>query len=201
MGEGRRGTAVGPRLSVTKDDATGKVSVRLAAEEGRLQEAIDALLRSLGLGEGDAALVLIEQISNLVALDRDGAELFVNGILGLVRGIQPRDPMEAMLAVQMIALHNAMMDQVRRLAAVGAFGEEEIRTRLMVKLSKAFCSQVEALVRYRSSQQSPTSAAHDNSDRPARAVAGAVPNRGGRVKSRGQPHERMRLPKRPPVLS
>lgn len=73
-----------------------------------------------------------------------------NSSLAALGGIAPRDPLEGMLAVQMVAVHNYAMDALERANRPGQ--PEDIRdagVNRAVKLLKTFSMQVESLSNYR----------------------------------------------------
>ena len=74
-------------------------------------------------------------------------------MLSIVKDIQPRDQVEAMLAAQMAAVHNATMTFARRLNHVENIPQQDSAERAFNKLARTFTSQMEALKRYRSEGQ------------------------------------------------
>jgi hypothetical protein len=74
----------------------------------------------------------------------------LNFMLSIVKGIEPRDQVEAMLAAQMAATHNATMTFARRLNHVETIPQQDSAERAFNKLARTFAAQVEALKRYRS---------------------------------------------------
>jgi hypothetical protein len=66
-----------------------------------------------------------------------------------VKGIQPRDQLEVMLAAQMAAVHMASMTFARRLAQVENIPQQDSAERAFNKLTRTFATQMEALKRYR----------------------------------------------------
>ena len=71
-------------------------------------------------------------------------------MLAIVKGIEPRDQVEAMLAAQMAAVHNATMTFARRLNHVDTIPQQDSAERTFNRLCRTFAAQVEALKRYRS---------------------------------------------------
>ncbi len=76
-----------------------------------------------------------------------------NFMLSIVKGIEPRDPVEAMLAAQMAATHNAIMTFARRLNHVENIPQQDSAERAFNKLARTFAAQVETLKRYRGGEQ------------------------------------------------
>jgi hypothetical protein len=70
-------------------------------------------------------------------------------MLSVMKGVQPRDQLEAMLAAQMAAVHMATMTIAQRLAHVENIPQQDSAERAFNKLSRTFTTQMEALKRYR----------------------------------------------------
>src|SRR5262249_24053554 len=99
------------------------------------------LMDVLAMADGDFLNGIVDQIANASAHGQD-IERGLNFMLSVIKGIEPRDQLEAMLAAQMAAVHVATMTFARDLAPVNisAFN----------KLTRTFAMQMEALKRYRS---------------------------------------------------
>ena len=70
-------------------------------------------------------------------------------MLSVIKGIEPKDQVEAMLAAQMAAVHMSTMTFARRLAHVDNIPQQDSAERAFNKLCRTFAAQVEALRRYR----------------------------------------------------
>jgi hypothetical protein len=81
---------------------------------------------------------------------RTADEHGLNFMLSVVKGIEPKDQVEAMLAAQMAAIHMSTMTFARRLAHVENIPQQDSAERAFNKLARTFAAQVEALKRYRS---------------------------------------------------
>jgi hypothetical protein len=62
-------------------------------------------------------------------------------LLAVVKGVEPKDQVEAMLAAQMAAVHNATMTFARRLAHVDNIPQQDSAERAFNKLARTFASQ------------------------------------------------------------
>ena len=71
-------------------------------------------------------------------------------MLSMVKGVGPKDQVEAMLAAQMAVVHMSTMTFARRLAHVDNIPQQDSAERAFNKLARTFAAQVEALKRYRS---------------------------------------------------
>ncbi len=76
------------------------------------------LMEALGTADRDFLNGLIYQLGDASGIGRQLDEQGLNFMLSVVKSIQPRDQLEAMLAAQMAAVHAATMTFGRRLAQV-----------------------------------------------------------------------------------
>jgi hypothetical protein len=74
------------------------------------------LLKAVGSTDGDFLVGLTKQLVNAGSQGSKAGEQGINFMLAVVKGVEPRDQIEAMLAAQMVAVHNATMTFARRLA-------------------------------------------------------------------------------------
>ena len=100
----------GPAFSVDyPDQGTGRVH----------------LMTALGVTDTQLCNKLLIDIGNLaVCQGKHASEADLNDMLSVVRGIGPTDAVEAMLAVQMAAVHQASMQCARRLAQALTLDQE-----------------------------------------------------------------------------
>jgi hypothetical protein len=120
------------------------------------------------------------------------SEKGANLMLSVIKGIEPRDQIEAMLAAQMAAVHVASMTFARRLAHVDNIPQQDSAERAFNKLTRTFAAQVSALKEYRSKGEQKMSVQHVLVGEGGQAIVGNVnaPTEGGgaREKSGEQPH-------------
>jgi hypothetical protein len=107
-------------------------------------------------------------------IDEDGSAF----IASIVRGIAPRDEIEAMLAMQMAAVHNATMTFADRLAHVENIPQQDSAERAFNKLTRTFASQMEALRKYRTGGQQNVTVKHVTVNEGGQAVVGNVSHGG-----------------------
>jgi len=75
----------------------------------------------------------------------------------MLHGISPQDPVEGMMAVQMITMHNMAMDCARRASGSNqTFEGRDMNMRHATKLMNAFTHAVEALDKHRGKGQTIT---------------------------------------------
>src|SRR5262249_39201353 len=109
-----------------------------------------SLLEAFGAEDSDFLDGLLKQLCSVGSHGRTVDEDRLNFMLSVVKGIEPRDQVEAMLAAQMAATHNAIMTFARQLNHVENIPQQDSAERAFNKLARTFASQVEALKRYRS---------------------------------------------------
>src|SRR5277367_5060611 len=113
-------------------------------------------------------------------------------MLSIVKGIKPRDQIEAMLAAQMAAVHVASITFARRLAHVDNIPQQDSAERAFNKLTRTFAAQLSALKEYRSKGEQKITVQHVHVAEGGQAIVGNVnapaPGGGGaREKTGGDP--------------
>jgi hypothetical protein len=133
---------------------------------------------------------LMTQLANAGSQGKEVDGRGLNFMLSVVKGIEPRDQLEAMLAAQMAAVHMATMTFARRLARVETLPQQDGAERAFNKLARTFASQMEALKRYRSGGQQTVRVERVTVNQGGQAIVGNVgqPGGGSPTKSEGQPH-------------
>jgi hypothetical protein len=71
-------------------------------------------MKAIGTTDSDFYSGLIGQLINVGSPGKEPEEAGTNFMLSIVKGIEPRDQIEAMLAAQMAAVHMASMTFARR---------------------------------------------------------------------------------------
>jgi hypothetical protein len=151
-----------------------------------------ALMRAIGTTDVDFYDGLMGHLVNASrgqnALSHNGT----NFMLSDVRGIEPRDQIEAMLAAQMAAVHTASMTFARRLAQVENIPQQDSAERAFNKLTRTFAAQMSALKEYRSKGEQKMTVQHVHVAEGGQAIVGnvnATPEGvGARKKVEEQPH-------------
>jgi hypothetical protein len=113
---------------------------------------------------------IVSQLAN--ASERGISEL--NFMLSLIKGIKPRNQLEAMLAAQMAAVHVASMTFARRLAHVETIFQQDIAERAFNRLTRTFAMQMEALKRYRTGAEEKVTLQHVSVAEGGQAIVGNV---------------------------
>jgi hypothetical protein len=152
------------------------------AEEGVLRYAVRLMLPTqgllaLGLDFYDG---LLTQLVNVGTKGKTPEERGTNFMLAMVRGIGPKDEIEAMMAAQMAAVHMTTMTFARRLAHVDNILQQDSAERAFNKLARTFAVQVEALKRYRTGGEQKVTVQHVTVNEGGQAIVGTVsPQVGG----------------------
>jgi hypothetical protein len=164
-----------PRMKVTNE----KGVMKLAPAHAEQSIAYVLLLEALGTRDLDFLDGLLKQLCNVGSQGKTVDEKGLNFMLSMVKGIEPRDQVEAMLAAQMAATHNATMTFARRLNHVDTLAQQDSAERAYNKLARTFASQVEALKRYRSAGEQTVRVEHVTVNEGGQAIVGNVAH-GGR---------------------
>jgi hypothetical protein len=122
---------------------------RLTQMDHEDTEKADEFLRKT-FGTDDPIFLhgLWQQLKKLSFVNGEFSEGTLKFLASIVAGVEPRDPLEAMLVAQMAAIHKAMFDQSLKLALPLADQTEILSTKM--KLTRTFMMQLDALKRHRS---------------------------------------------------
>jgi hypothetical protein len=137
------------------------------------------LQNATGAHDQDFLVVLLDQLANAGSKGKEVNDLALNFMLSVVKSIEPRDQLEAMLAAQMAATHNAVMTFARRLNHVENIPQQDSAERAYNKLARTYVAQVEALKRYRSAGDQTVRVEHVTVNEGGQALVGNVTT-GGR---------------------
>jgi hypothetical protein len=122
---------------------------RLTQMDHEDTEKFDEFLRKhVGTDDRIFARGLWQQLRKVSFVDGKFSEDNFKYLASIVARVEPRDPLEAMLAAQMALIHKAMFDQHRKLAL--PFTDETETLSNNMKLTRTFMTQLEALQRHRS---------------------------------------------------
>jgi hypothetical protein len=164
-----------PRMKVTKKKGVQNISHdHPEFELGKL-----LIMETLGTVEPDFMDGLILQLAKAGTKGGVVNESRLNFMLSVVKGVEPKDQMEAMLAAQMAATHNATMTYAERLADSSSYMESEMAEKALNKLARTFTTQVEALKKYRTGGKQTVTVEHVTVNAGGQAVVGNVQGGGG----------------------
>jgi hypothetical protein len=183
----RARTAPAPKFKI---EATGEKVVNISADHSEPAICHTLLADALGTGDYEFACGLLTQITDVSRSGKIATQQELNFMMSMVRGINPRDETEALLAAQMAAIHNATMVAARRLNHVETIPQQDSASTMLNKLARTFASQVEALKKYRSAGEQTIKVQHVTVNDGGQAIVGNVSQGGGgTAKTGGQPHE------------
>ena len=166
---------VAPHVKVSHKG--GEVLV-LAYEHKDLKTAEALLMGATGTVYESFFDGLLRQLANATIQDGKVSEGDLNFMLAVIKGIEPQDQIESMLAAQMAAVHMATMTFVRRLNHVETIDQQDSAERAFNKLARTFTAQVEALKRYRTGGEQRMIVEHVHVHQGGQAIVGTV-NQGG----------------------
>jgi hypothetical protein len=113
--------------------------------------------------------------------DKVDRDMQINSTLVAMMGIAPRDEIEGMLAAQMVAVHNAAMECLRRaMISKQTFEGRDQNLKHAAKFTRTFTAQMEALNRYRGKGQQKMTVEHVHVHEGGQAIVGTVQGGGGK---------------------
>jgi hypothetical protein len=169
-------TPAAPPLKVSEDDS-GATEIAPDHPDPCMAQAL--LMEALATTDACFVVGLIGQLADAGTRRRKLDERELNFMLSVVKGVKPKDQMEAMLAAQMAAVHMATMTFARRLAHVQNIPQQDSAERAFNKLARTFSAQVEALKRYRTGGEQRVTVEHVTVNEGGQAIVGNVAHRGG----------------------
>ena len=125
------------------------------------------------------SVALLNQVVMAGCNNEDQQKMLDNTMVG-ISDIKPKDTIEAMLATQMLAIHNATMRNLTRangLLSSRSYKEIELGSKafnVANKLARTYTMQMEALQRYRGKGQQKMVIEHVNVNSGGQAVIGNV---------------------------
>jgi hypothetical protein len=139
----RRARAPSPSVKLTKKGDNTKVDF----DHPDIGAGTILMMEALGTTSTDFMDGLVKQLVNAGSQGQTPNESNINFMLSVVKGIEPKDEIEAMLAAQMAAVHMASMTFARRLAHVETLPQQDSAEKAFNKLARTFTTQMEALKR------------------------------------------------------
>lgn len=164
-----------PRLNV--EDRDGNAHVTLDHPDPEVGTFL--ITAALGITEPDFFDGLLSQLINIGSPSREIDEQGLNFMLAAIKGIEPRDQTETMLASQMAAIHLATMTMARRLNLAENLIQQDGAEKAFNKLARTFALQIEALRKYRNGGEQKVTVQHVNVSDGGQAIVGHVQGGGG----------------------
>jgi hypothetical protein len=172
-----------PKLTINR---SGKTAA-LGHDHPDLETGWLLLMNALGTTDVDFTEGLVSQLFNAGTVGENFDSKGANFMLAVIRGIAPKDEVEAMIAAQMAAVHMATMKFARRLNHVDNIQQQDAAERAFNKLARTFTVQVEALKRYRTGGEQRVIVQHVTVNEGGQAIVGPVSSApaggGGRVEN------------------
>jgi hypothetical protein len=139
-------------------------------------QPIGYLLVQTALGTVDRAFMsgLLRQLVGASSAGTEIDETDLNFMVSVIKGIEPRDQMESMLAAQMAAIHMAAMTFSKRLGKVQNLPQQDSSQRAFNQLVRTFSMQLEALRRYRTGGEQKVTVHHVSVNQGGQAIVGNV---------------------------
>ena len=162
---------VAPRVRVFQQE--GAV-LSLGWEHNDRKTAEALIMGAVGTVYGGFFDGLLRQLVNASAKDGEINEGDLNFMLDVIKGIEPQDQVESMLAAQMAAVHMATMTSARRLARSETLEQQDSSERAFNKLARTFTAQTEALKRYRTGGEQRVVVKHVHVYHGGQAIVGNV---------------------------
>jgi hypothetical protein len=159
-----------PRLKVLNE----KQAVSIAPDHPDKLVGQMLLMDALGTADIDFYRGLLHQLANADSPAGQIDEHGLNFMLSVVKGVEPKDQLVAMLAAQMATVHVAMMTLARRLANVETIEQQDSAERAFNKLARTFAAQLEALKRYRTGGEQKVTVQHVSVSEGGQAIVGNV---------------------------
>ncbi len=111
--------------------------------------------------------------------DNEAAAAAANKAMAILNGIQPKDEIEGMLAIQMIGIHNMAMDCIGRAMRTKRVDHMNLYINGGTKLSRVYATQMEVLKKYRGKGQQKIVVEHVNVSEGGKAIVGVINPGGG----------------------
>jgi len=154
------------------------------------------IMEAFGVSDSNLLNGLLLQLTQLACSDGEVDYAKLNSMVAYVRGIGPKDAVEAMHAIQMASVHVAMMNVANILKNSSQAGSQldqfDSASAALNKLARTWNMQVETLKKHRSTGEQSIRVQHVNVAEGAQAIVGNGPvtlgGRGATPEKEHQPH-------------
>ena len=167
----RQEADLAPRMRVRKEDGKGTT---ISPDHPDQDVGAGLLMQALGTADNDFIDGLLHQLADASSKGRRVDESRLNFMLAVIKGTNPKDQLEAMLAAQMAAIHVATMRFARQLTGAENLEQQDSAESALNKLSRTFTTQMEALKRYRSGGEQKVTVQHVSVNEGGQAIVGNV---------------------------
>jgi hypothetical protein len=142
----KRESQSAPRLKIVRIEGEPQI----IADHPSAEAGNRLLMQAIGTSDEDFLSGVIEQLSACGLLTDTNEERRLNFVLAVVKGIEPQDEIEAMLALQMAAVHLSSMRFAGQLVYIEHTPQPDSVQRALNQLARTYTMQMDALKRYRS---------------------------------------------------
>jgi hypothetical protein len=163
-----------PGLKIGAEDG-----VRVSIDHTDKRLGLNLLMAAVGTTDVDFFHGLIGQLIGAGSKNGKPNEDDVNFMLSVVKGVEPRDQVEAMLAAQMAAVYMKTMKFVELLNHVESIPQQDSASNALNKLLRTFATLVETLKKYRTGGEQKVTVKHVTVNEGGQAIVGNVKT-GGR---------------------
>jgi hypothetical protein len=129
-----------------------------------------SVMGSLAITDRNFLGPLYSQLIEADGFGGDGLEFAV----AVIKSVNPRDSLEAMLVAQMAVMHWATMKFMRQVGDVRGTRFQELAVRTATKLARVFGAQMETLKRYRSGGEQKVTVRHELVSEEGQAIVRTV---------------------------
>jgi hypothetical protein len=163
-----------PRLKVSKSGDHLTITLDHPLDQPDKINGLPHLMDALGTTDMDFFNGLVDQLERATSRGAEVNEVGINFMLSIIKDIEPRDQLEAMLAAQMAAVHIATMTFAGRLARADNTALQDSAERAFNKLARTYVAQMEALKRYRTGGEQKVTVQHVTVSEGGQAIVGNV---------------------------
>lgn len=135
------------------------------------------LMQALATRDVDFFAEILALLGRASANGSQPNEQRLNFMVAVIKGIEPKDQLETMLAAQMAAVHVLTMEFARRVANAENLVLMDSVERTLNKLARTFTAQLEALKRYRTGGEQKVTVQHVSVSDGGQAIVGNVSQR------------------------
>jgi hypothetical protein len=153
------------------------------------------MANALGVTDREAMDGILRQLVRASVSGGSHDEVNLSFMIAMVKGIRPRDSVEAMLVAQMVSVHVMAMRCAHQLASAEDIVPQESAVRALTRLTRTFPAQIEALNRYRSHGEPAITVQNVSVGDGGNAIVGNVTQHGSVIVPDNNPAP---MPRKPP---
>jgi hypothetical protein len=163
-----------PRVTASSDENAHK----LVLDHPEPYYGCCLLMKALGTLDPDFYQGFLPQLARAATQGQSLDEVSLNFMIAVIKGVEPRDQLECLLAAQMGAIHMLTMDFACRLTNADNIPLRDSAERTLNKLARTFSVQLETLKRYRSNGEQKVTVEHVTVNEGGKAIVGTVTHGG-----------------------